>query len=188
MPETTTLHEARTALSVVSARTERLLQSLPATDRAIARSTWTVREAAVHLSLVGFRYAGILLGESNRYPSLDPDACARLHEQQNADIPESDPVKLAGLLHEATARLLAATGSCHDTHEVPFHGGTVIAVPHLVGAAVAEHQLHSSDIALAVGRPWPIDPRHAALALCSSGPSYGLGCPSASQSRERNIT
>jgi hypothetical protein len=187
MPETTTLHEARTALTVVSARTERLLESLCDTGRPIRGSTWTVREAAVHLALVGFRYAGLAVGEPNAYPSLDPEACARLHDQLNADIPESDPVKLGGLVHEATARLVAATASCHDRHHVRFHGDALIAVPRLVGAVLAEHLLHAADMALAVGRPWPIESGHAALALSASGPGYGLGCPSASQPRERNI-
>ena len=41
--------------------------------------------------MVGFRYAGMIRGEPNQYPSLDPEACARLNDQLNADIPEFDP-------------------------------------------------------------------------------------------------
>lgn len=47
-------------------------------------------------------------------------------------------------------------------------------IPHLVGAALAEHLLHGYDMAVAVGRPWPIDPHQAALALFGYGPSFGL--------------
>jgi len=186
MPEISALHHARSALAVVSARTERLLQPLPDTDRPIPGSTWTVREAAVHLAVVGFRYAGLVLGEPSRYPSLDPVACARFHDRLNADIPESDPAKLAALVREATARLLAATASCDDHRHVRFDGGALVTAPDLVGAAVAEHLVHGSDMARVTGRPWPTDPRHVVLALSSSGPGYGLGCPSASQTRERN--
>jgi hypothetical protein len=42
-----------------------------------------------------------------------------------------------------------------------------------VGTALAEHLLHGYDMALAVGRPWPIDPRHAALGLFGYGRSCG---------------
>jgi len=188
MSETSRLQEARSALCVVSARTESLLTSLPDTTGPIAGTTWSVRDATVHLAVVGFRYAGIVVGEANPYPSLDPAACARLHDQFNADISESGPAALAGLLHEATASLLGATAACHDTYGVRFPGETVIAVPDLVAVALAEHLLHGSDMAFTAGRPWPIEPLHAALARAASGPGYGLGCPSASPARERNFT
>jgi len=188
MPGTSRLHEVRTALSVVSHRTERLVRSLAEADVPIEGSAWTVRDAAIHVAMVGFRYAGMIRGESNQYPSLDPETCARLNDQLNADIPESDPGRLAALVHEATACLLAAAASFIDTHEVLFHGETLITAADLLGSALAEHLVHGHDMALAVGRPWPLDVHHAALALLGSGPGYGFGCPSASQSRERNMT
>ena len=188
MPGTSRLHEVRTALSVVSHRTERLARSLTETDVRIEGSAWTVREAAIHVAMVGFRYAGMIRGEPNQYPSLDPEACARLNDQLNADIPESNPDRLAALVREATACLLGAAVSCIDTHGVLFHGETLITAPALLGSALAEHLVHGHDMALAIGRPWPIDAHHAGLALLGSGPGHGFGCPSASQSRERNTT
>jgi hypothetical protein len=95
MAATTMLNAVSAALSVVSARTADLLQSLPHTAVAIPGSSWTVREAAVHLAMVGFRYAGMVYGEPTQYPSLAPEICARLNDQLNADIPESNPHKLA---------------------------------------------------------------------------------------------
>jgi hypothetical protein len=174
MAETTTLNQVRTALSVVSGRTAGLVESLPDTAVPIPGSAWTVREAAVHLVMVGFRYAGMVHGEPNQYPSLAPEECARLNDQLNADIPESDPVKLAALMHEGTECLLAATARCDDTHGVLFDGGAVMTIPRLVGTALAEHLLHGYDMAFAVGQPWPIDPHHAALGVFGSGPRYGL--------------
>jgi Mycothiol maleylpyruvate isomerase N-terminal domain/SCP-2 sterol transfer family len=174
MAETTMVNEVRTALSVVSARTAGLVQSVPDTAVPIPGSLWTVREAAVHLVMVGFRYAGMVHGEPNRYPSLAPEECARRNDQLNADIPESDPGTLAALMHEGTDRLLAAIAPCDDTQNVLFHGGNVMTIAHLVGTAVGEHLLHGYDMAVAVGQPWPIDRHHAALALFGYGPSYGL--------------
>lgn len=140
----------------------------------IPGSAWTVREAAVHLALVGFRYAGMVHGEPNQYLSLAREECARRNDEINADIPESEPGKLAALMHEGTDRLLAATTPCDDTQNVLFHGGSVMTIPHLVGAALAEHLLHGYDMAVAVGQPWPIDPHHASLGLFGYRPSYGL--------------
>ena len=118
MAETTMLSKVRTALSVVSARTAGLVESLPDTAVPIPGSAWTVREAAVHLAMVGFRYAGMAYGEPNQYPSLAPEECARRNDQLNADIPEFDPGKLAALMHEGTECLLAATARCDDTRTV----------------------------------------------------------------------
>jgi hypothetical protein len=165
MPTTTTLNEARTALSVVSTRTAALVATVPDTAAEIPGSVWTVREAAVHLALIGFRYAGMVHGEPNQYPSLDPEECARLNDQLNADIPETDPGRLAGLIGQGTERLLAATVPCDDATDVLFDGGTMITVPDLVATALAKHLLHGYDMAVAVSRPWPISRRHATLAL-----------------------
>jgi uncharacterized protein (TIGR03083 family) len=174
MAATTMLNAVSAALSGVSARTADLVQSLPNTAVAIPGSSWTVREAAVHLAIVGFRYAGMVHGEPTQYPSLAPETCARLNDQLNADIPESNPHKLAALMREGTERLLAATQSCDDTQDVLFDCAAVMAIPHLLGITVAEHLLHGYDIAVAVGRPWPIEPGHAALGLFGYRPSYGL--------------
>jgi hypothetical protein len=174
MAETTMLNEVRTALSVVSARTAGLVESLPDTAVGIPGSAWTVREVAVHLAVVGFRYAGMAHGEPTQYPSLAPEERARLNDQLNADIPESDPAKLAALMRQGTGCLMAASAPCDDAQEILFDGGNVMTIPHLLGTALAEHLVHGYDMAVAVGQPWPIDPHHAALGLFGYGPSYGL--------------
>ena len=134
MAATTMLNAVSAALSMVSARTADLLQSLPHTAVAIPGSSWTVREAAVHLAMVGIRYAGMVYGEPTQYPSLVPEICAQLNDQLNADIPESDPHKLAALMREGIECLLSATESCDDTQDVLFDCGAVIAIPHLVAS------------------------------------------------------
>ena len=174
MAGTTILNEARSALIEVSARTEGLVESLPDTAVPIPGSNWTVREAAVHLVTCGVRYAGMLHGEPFGYGSLSPEECGRMNDHLIADIPESDPAKLAALMREGTGRLLDASAPCDDDQELVWHCGTRITVPHLVGTALAEHLLHGYDMATATGRPWPIDPYEAALALFGYGPAYGL--------------
>ncbi|MGH8991824.1 MAG: maleylpyruvate isomerase N-terminal domain-containing protein [Acidimicrobiia bacterium] len=174
MTATTILNEVRSALIEVSARTEGLVESLPDTVAPLPGSAWSVREAAVHLVTVGVRYAGMVHGESYGYQSLSPAECGRMNDELIADIPESDPGKLAALMRDGTGRLLEATAGGHDAQEVVWHCDTRITVPHLVGTAVAEHLLHGYDMAVATGRPWPIEPHHASLALFGYGPAYGL--------------
>ena len=129
----------------------------------------------MHLAVVGFRYAGMIHGESIQYPSLAPEECSRRNDELNADITESHPAELAALVREGTECLMAATASCGDGRNVLFDGGVLLQVQHLVGIAVAEHVLHGYDMAVAVGRPWPIDPDHAVLGLVGYAARNG-GC------------
>lgn len=175
MIETTALHEARAALSTVSARTADLVASSPDTAVAIPGSSWTVRETGAHLAVVGFRYAGMVHCEPIQYPSLAPEECARRNDELNADISKSHPAELAALVREGAERLLAATASCADARDVLFDGGVVLPVRHLVGLAVAEHLLHGFDIAVAVHRPWPIDSGHAVIGLFANN-TRDSGC------------
>jgi hypothetical protein len=168
MGATGTLQTARAALAVVSARTADLVARAPDTAVAIPDSPWCVREAAVHLAVVGIRYTGMVHRERVQFASLTPDECARRHDELNADIPESRPVQLAALVRDGAACLLAATAPCRDARKVLFDGGVTLQIGQLVGIAVAEHLLHGYDIAVAIGRPWPVDPEHAAVGLAGS--------------------
>jgi predicted enzyme related to lactoylglutathione lyase len=161
----TTLAAARAALSAVSARTADLIALAPDTTARLRRSSRTVREAAVHLAVVGFRYAAMVHGERIQFPSLAPDEYARHNDELNADIPETRSAPLAALVREGTADLLAATASATDARTVLFDGGVELSVVQLIGVAVAEHLRHGTDLAAITGRPWPIDPAHAALSV-----------------------
>jgi uncharacterized protein (TIGR03083 family) len=174
MADTTMLEQARAALKKSSARTAGLIESLPDTGAAIPGSKWTVREAGVHLVNVGLCYAGMAHGEPLGYGSLTPEECARMNEQRIADIPESDPFKLAALIEQGTERLLDASARCHDEDEVLWHCQTRIPVAHLLAIATAEHLVHGYDIAVAAQQPWPITAADAGLALFGYGVAYGL--------------
>jgi uncharacterized protein (TIGR03083 family) len=150
------------------------VESLSDTGVPIPGSNWTVREVGVHLVTCGVRYAGMVQGEPLGYSSLAPGECGRMNDQLIADIPESDPVKLAALMQEGTERLLEASAACDDESEMVWHCQTRISVAHLVAIAAAEHLLHGYDMAVATGRPWPITPEEAGLALFGYGVGYGL--------------
>jgi len=174
MAGTTMLEQARTALREMSARTTGLIETLPDTDTPIPGSKWTVREVGVHLVNVGVRYAGMIQGEPLGYSSLSPGECARMNDQLIADIPESDPAKLAALIHEGTERLLDASARGDDEQTIVWHCQFHIPLPNMVAIAMAEHLVHGYDIAGAVRRPWPIDTAQALLAHFGYGPAYGM--------------
>jgi uncharacterized protein (TIGR03083 family) len=174
MAGTTILGRARAALRQASARTAGLIEAQAETAAPIPGSTWTVREAGVHLVNVGVRYAAMAQGEPLGFASLTPEECGRMNEQLIADIPEADPVKLAALIQEGTGRFLDATDRYDDEQKVLWHCQTYIAVPHLLAIATAEHLVHGYDIAVAVQRPWPITAEEAGLALFGYGVAYGL--------------
>ena len=174
MAGTTMLEQARATLLAVSARTAGLIEALPVTEASVPGSKWTVREVGVHLVNVGVRYSAMVQGEPLGYASLAPDECARMNDQLIADIPETDPVKLAALIQEGTDRLLDASARCDDEHPVLWHCETHIPIPNLIAVATAEHLVHGYDIAAAVKRPWPITAAEAGIALFGYGPAYGL--------------
>jgi hypothetical protein len=156
---------ARSALAEVTDRAAALIRSLPDLDRPLhGGSTWSVREAAVHL-LDNEDYTEMANGVPSPLTSVALRDVAEANAQFIADIPESDPGKVAGLITDAGARFLRSTEDRPGDQPVTFHGGLGIDLAALVSIALGETILHSYDIASAVGAPWPIHSRHAALVV-----------------------
>lgn len=172
MDPTTILTDARSALEVMAKQTADLLRSLPDANVSIPDSSWTVRQAAVHLANYGPVYAEIARGgpspvTSNAVPDLARENAARI-----ADVAESDPAKLSELMSEGVGALLEGTLRRRGDQAVLFHQGVVMDVAGLVCISLGEQVLHGYDMARAVRRPWPIDPTHAQLILYGYGPVF----------------
>jgi hypothetical protein len=91
-----------------------------------------------------------------------------------ADIPETDPDKLADMMTDAAERLLEATADRPGDQTTPWHAGFPLELAGLVCIILGEQILHGYDMAIAADRPWPIDPDHAKLVLYGYGPGYSL--------------
>jgi hypothetical protein len=118
-------------------------------------------------------YADIAQGMASPVRELTRENLCTENDLRIADIPETDPVKMADLLLESVDVLLEGTADLAGDQPVAFHGGVGLDVAGLVGISLGEHLLHGYDIAAAVGAPWSIDRDHAQLVLYGYAPCYG---------------
>jgi uncharacterized protein (TIGR03083 family) len=174
MDPTSILEEGRSAIAAVTARLAELLRSAEGSGTRIPGAEWTVREAAVHLVNFSAVNADVAAGMPSPRLSLDKGQVAADNDRRIADVPESDPDKLARLVADGVDRFLEATAGRPGDQEVTWHCGLKMGLAELAGVELGELILHGYDMAAAVGFPWPIDPVHAQLVLFGYGPAFGL--------------
>jgi uncharacterized protein (TIGR03083 family) len=151
-----------------------LVASIPDSTVLVPGSAWTLREFAAHMIVAGGFLTDIAQGTPSPMESLDSAYYQREMGRWNADIAETDPVKLSGLLVEAVEGFLDATIDVPGAAPVIFHGGFPRTVAGVAGVLLGELVLHGYDIASALGRPWPGDPVAAQLVLAAYTPALGL--------------
>jgi hypothetical protein len=162
--QTTTSYLARVqpAIDQVAERLAALVTAASDPESRLARSDWTVRQATAHLVTVVPRYAdgpegrGAWVGDRQQLAALND---AQLHALATVSMGE-----LAGQLRQRLAGLRAQLqryGGLMPTFR--FHGGQPVAADLALGILLAELVVHGFDIARALARPWPIDPRHVEL-------------------------
>jgi uncharacterized protein (TIGR03083 family) len=171
---TTILTAARAALDEQAQRTTDLIRSLPGSAIPVPGSDWTIRELAVHLVLSASAYAEMATGSPSPLERLDKESVASLNAAIFADIPETDPGKLAILVLDAVERFLDATDGRAGDQPVNWHAGFRHNVAGLACIVLGEHLVHGYEIATATGRPWPIDPKQARLVVHAYAPASGL--------------
>jgi hypothetical protein len=174
MDPTTVLINARSSIAAVTAQTANLLRSLTDADARIAGTDWSVREAAVHLVNFAHVNADVAAGVPSPRMSLAREAVALDNDRRIADVPETDPEKLAGLVVDAVDWFLDATAERPGSQKVIWHCGFPINLAELACIELGELVLHGYDMATAVGSPWPIDPVHARMILYGYEPCFGL--------------
>jgi uncharacterized protein (TIGR03083 family) len=133
-------------------------------DTPIPGSEWTVGEAAAHLAMANELMAALAAGEEWPYGDGTPGSLAAANAVSLAERPERDPAVLAlDIAHWAREFTLAAG---------PRAGAEPVATPlgqmdlDTLGAYLLTHMLgHLYDIAVALGRPHPIDRQRAGLTL-----------------------
>jgi len=169
------LIEAQAALGTTTRRVGDLCRSLRSADVPIPGSDWTVREATVHLAFMADVYGEIALGTPGPIAGFDVATVAQRNAERIADIPESDPGKLADLLAQATNHFLEATAGrpAGETVDYVEFSNMRVELAQLAGILLGEFLLHGYDIATALGAPWPIMASEALLVLGGYSPVLG---------------
>jgi uncharacterized protein (TIGR03083 family) len=166
------LAAAREGFAVTARRYAELVEGVTDTSIAIPNSEWTVRDAAAHLAGANHRVVALASGEASSVPTADKqylDARARKLIDEN---PEIDGKKLADQIREGLGRVLAVTETLPGNQPIAYHAGIRLNLAELVSLYLGEYLLHGLDTATALQRPWPIDPRYAALAVRGLRPCY----------------
>lgn len=173
MEPTEILNTARSALAEMSQKVTGMIRALPDASVPVPGSDWTVRDTAVHLVHGSRVYAELATGAPSPVPDWRKETYAAFSAEFVADIPETDPGKLAALVSDAYDGFLDITAGRPGEQEVRYHGGLSYHLAGLACVLLGEPVIHGYDMATALGQPWPIDPVHAQLVLYGYGPVYG---------------
>ncbi|MGH8973578.1 MAG: maleylpyruvate isomerase family mycothiol-dependent enzyme [Acidimicrobiia bacterium] len=170
MDPTTTLQAAHVGIAETAQRAAALVRSLNDATAPIRPGTWTVREAAVHLTIEANNCIEVTHGAPTPVVTSNADFNA-LSEARIADIPETEPCKLSELITQVADHLLDATQGRSGDQPVTYYG-IPCSLAQMMGMELAEWVLHGYDIAKATGHPWPIDPVHAQVVLHGYAPIF----------------
>ncbi len=158
-----TMTEARAALREVVPEFARLVRSIP-DPNAVAVGTWRAVDVAAHVSHVCGADTDALAGRSMPTGTVNTAKVAELTEAMLADDRERDPVVLADRFHALADEFDAVAADCRR-ETVTWLGGARLAPSAVACHLLEEFLVHGHDIARATGRPWPIQRRHALLAI-----------------------
>ncbi len=153
----------RTEVAAVIPRITELIAALPDPWAPVAGSRLCAREVAVHLIVTANLYGEIATGTPSPLHDASPRACASLFNGLQADIPEADPARLAGLVANRLHHVLGVTAGHHGGERVAFHLARELPLDALLGLLLGEVLLHGADLAVLAGQPWPIEPHHSAI-------------------------
>ncbi len=127
---------------------------------ASAVGTWTVRDVAAHLGDAFEVHQKVVRGENAPIDSMDE--IAEVNQRMIDANPERDLNVLADRVESSARAYLEYLRSI--PHDVVVRWADLeIPISAVVSADVGECLVHGYDITHAEGRPWPIDPYHAAL-------------------------
>lgn len=169
--------KAREALRVEEARVAALVRSIR-NPGAHAVGTWTVGDVAMHLTQGLLIVPGLARGDMADVHRVLPALADRPSLSPLGDVweladltvlgvgtdPERDPGVLADRIEaRAAAFLEEAAQHTADERRAWLVEGTSLPLPVFTCHLLNEAIMHGYDIAKAEGRPWSIDPAHAAM-------------------------
>ena len=158
-----TMAQAREALRHVVPSLFALVRSIPDANTA-SIGTWTVGDVAAHLSHSFRADTDAIAGRPVPHAIVTKAGIAEATAKLLAEDSERDPAvladriaTLAGEFDDVASRAQSAT--------VDWLQGARLPASAVACHLLEECLVHGHDIAQATGRPWPIQPRHALLAV-----------------------
>lgn len=172
----------RTALAAEVCRVTALLRLLndehPPGTLSPVLGCWHLADIAMHLSQTWIAIPGLARADLTEVEALVPGRGAGRSVARNvhqlgavtlravAADPERDLGVLAGRIEARSAEFLARCAAADPALRRPWLLSGITVPPHVFTAhLLSETVMHGADIARAAGRPWRIDPAHAALAV-----------------------
>ncbi len=176
------IEHARNLESLVRAgeRASALLRTIGDVGVKMPNSEWTIGEAAAHTISSVRTYGswatgtsepeqlGILQKQINR-------EIARVNEERIATVEHTDGNALGDQLRDATRAYADTTKDLPADHPFEWYDHIPMDLRSMTCIELAEVVVHMWDVAQAVGKPWPIDPKDAEqimLGALSLAPYY----------------
>jgi hypothetical protein len=161
----------RAALAEYGDRFAALVESAP-DPAAPATEDWSVAETAAHAKGVAWNYTAALAG-SEELPIADvrrlmaTTTVDNLHLEMNPaalrNYAERDPKRLGDRMRTSVKEMLAVTADADPTAVMSWLGGSQLPLAGVLAHMMNELHIHGRDIARAIGAPWEIPDRQAAL-------------------------
>jgi hypothetical protein len=158
-----TMASARAALRDVVSDLVALVRSVPDADRASVGS-WTVADVAAHLAHVFRLDTDAIAGRALPQATVTTVGMAEINAKMLAEDGERDPAVLAARI-AALAHEFDGVASCSRATPVDWLQGARLPPSAVACHLLEECLIHGYDIARAAGRSWPIQRRHALLAV-----------------------
>lgn len=136
--------------------------------------TWSVAQTAAHVAVVASSYTSLLPAMTKPHPIPGVDTRMRqtaldelggLNEYTLQHLTERDPMVLAVRVGSAVEQLLAISDDLDPLRRVGWLGDAQLPIAGWYAHLLNELLLHGRDIAGAVGAPWAIPQRDAAMAF-----------------------
>lgn len=159
----TSVGQAREALHEVVPRLVDLIRSIHDPD-VPAIGSWTIAEVTAHVSHAVTFDRDALVGEPLPEATVTGAGMTTLNERLLRDDPVRDTRLLAERIDALAGEFDTAVASSDD-RPVTWLGGISMAPSAVACHLLEECLMHGHDIAAAVGRRWPIERRHAVLAV-----------------------